>query len=523
MADTQDDPVENQDNPQSSEPAGNETARVPADDSLPPAGAAAGNQPAQSSSHPTFFAADSNKYPGADQNSVNDKTAADSPRRKLFGRKTKIITGLTLTLILAGGGYVFGYYLPNRPQNVYNTGLDRTGQALSAMVNTVSEAETYQKFKRSKLTADFTASFSGQTVSGNLDSTFDPDKMNAKFATNFPAPDGSGKQQSLDLSLISELKKKKKLPDSYFKLKGIKGFGLEQFLPGINKYDDKWIEISSDYLESIIGPENLVEFKAKNDETTPSFDDFSSFIRQISQDADEYLFTSNPDKAVLVNKKFLGKDDLNGLSAYHYEVGINKGNYEKLCRAVSETLIDSQLYKKFSGGKDSDNNKFKQDAAKQCEKQANEIKDSDSFEMWVDSKSKLIHKLRFYDEKNRQNYFEIGQNYKGGQEIDMFSNLHYPEGDGSFDGKINLTTNLQTGNSAMEANFETGGPQKVVVKIAVKAAPYQDEINTTPPPNAVKLEEVLKAFGVDPKDFQSPSQPSSEDPFDQPSGRDLLF
>lgn len=411
-----------------------------------------------------------------------------------------IITAVLLVLLIAG--YVFGYYLPNKPENVYKTGLDRSGDAMQMILDKAIEQGTYDKFKKSEITATMDINYAGQNIKGDFTTKFDGSKLDTDLNASFPS--GDSKQVDLGLSVLSQKADNKEFPDTYLNIRGVKALGADLFLPGIGKYDGKWLAVTSDYLQSLANEYGIDSAaQKKNTDNYPTFDEISSLIRDAYGVTNEYVLTSDPSKAVFVNKQYLGKEDVEGVGTYHYEVGLNKDNYKAYCEAVSNVFLSNQAYKKLIGTSDEQIENQKQGTEDDCQQSSDGIKDDDTFEMWVDSKYKLIKKVRIYSGEDKGEYYELGQNYNGGEEINLFFGFHSDKG--NFDSKVAFTTDLNTGESSSEITFSGGKDEsgKYDGKITVSAKPLSGDFEITKPSNTVNIEKVLKDIGINPKDFAS--------------------
>ncbi len=215
------------------------------------------------------------------------------------------------------------------------------------------------------------------------------------------------------------------------------------------------------------------------------------------------MFTSDTEKSVFVNKQYLGKEDVEGVGTFHYEVGLDKANYKEYCEAVSKVFLDSPAYKKLFSKTDQELEANKQSLGDDCKKASDEIKDDHTFEMWIDSKYKLIKKVRVYSNKDdKGEYFEFGQNYDGSDKVSFF--FASASDKGGFNSKTTLTTDLNTGESSGELTFNGGSDTgKYDGKITLTAKPLGDDFDITPPSDAVKIEKVLKDIGINPADLAS--------------------
>lgn len=447
--------------------------------------------------------ANNNPNPGlggiASRQIFPEDTPGSSPTGKGVLNRKLLLFGLPIILILLVAGVVFGYYIPNKPENVYKTGLDRSGDALEMILEKATNQETYDKFKKSEVTATMDINYDNQNINGDFTAKFDESKLDTDLNLSFPSGDSG--QAELGFSVLSDKAQDKQFPDTYLNLRGVKALGADLFLPGIGKYDGKWLAISSDYIQSIADDYGIEAKEQDNTENYPTFDEISSFIREVYSDTNEYVFTSDPEKAVLENRQYLGKEDVDGVSTHHYEVGLNKENFKSYCEAVSNTLLSSSVYKKFSGSSEEAIESEKQKIGEDCQASSEDIKDEETFEMWVDAKYKLIKKIRIYSGEEKTEYFEMGQNYDGSDKVSLFFGFH--SDDGPFDIKTTLTTDLNIGESSGEIIFNGGGADAYDGKITMSMKPLSGDFEITKPKNTTNIEKLLKEFGIEPKGLAS--------------------
>ncbi|MEX2014394.1 MAG: hypothetical protein WD885_00460, partial [Candidatus Saccharimonadales bacterium] len=366
------------------------------------------------------------------------------------------------------------------------------------VLNQATERETYDKFKKSEITATMDINYSNQNINGEFNAKFDETKLDSNLKLGLPVE--GAEPINLDLSLLSEQVEGKEFPDTYLNLKGMESLGADLFLPGISKYDGKWLEISSDYLQSIANQYGLEAPKQQdNTDKYPTFDEISSLARDLYGDTHEYVFTSDPEKAVIENRQYLGKEEVDGVDSFHYEVALNKENYKKYCETAGNTFLTSPVYKKFSGLTDEQVETEKQKIGENCQKDADTIKAEDTFEMWVDSKYKLIKKIRIYSE-DKKSYFDIGQNYDGSDKVSLF--FAFASEDGNFNSKVTVTTDLNTAESGSEVTFNGGENEGAYDgKITLSMKPLNGDFEITKPNNTIGIDKLLKELGIDPKEL----------------------
>jgi hypothetical protein len=125
------------------------------------------------------------------------------------------------------------------------------------------------------------------------------------------------------------------------------------------------------------------------------------------------------------------------------------------------------------------------------------IKDTDTFDMWVDKKTKLISKVRVYDRDNKKDYIEFGQNFAGGHTLPVYTFMHVPSE--HYDAKISFETDMDTSSfkGSVVFNFDENN-EKWKVTVSLDATPSNSDVKINKPAGAVPLEQVLQSLGFDP-------------------------
>jgi len=407
--------------------------------------------------------------------------------------RTKLFVGMAVLLILLlVGGYVFAFYIPNKPQNVYNTGLNRTGQALTQVINGATEQKSLQTLKSSDVSASIDGTMSGTTYSGSLDVKYNSSKA-AGNLTATVKQDGQP-DKTVSTKFIGELPAGTEFPNIYVQLSGLKALGLSDLIPSLDKIDGQWVSIDANYLKSL----GYAPSSAQNNATTQlGAADIASLAKTLASVTTEYVLTSNPKKAVIEQKKYVGKETVDGIKTYHYQIGINKVNAKAYCDALITQIYANPAAKKLPGydAKTADTDKAKD--ISDCQQAVSTIKDDTTYDMWVDAKYKLIHKIRVTDPSAKDTYTEFGQTYNGGDTVSLFVTYH--NGPGKTDGNFVLDLNTKTyvtKATLTATNKDQGNPSDI--KIVLSSQSYNGNIDVTKPASAIPLQDVLQQLGIDP-------------------------
>ncbi len=413
--------------------------------------------------------------------------------KRIFKNKkiTFLLLAQFLAVIFVIGG-IFGYYLPNRPENVWKTGLNRSGEALDKLLIQATEKNQLEAFKKSEINASLAIKAQGADFKGSFTGRFDQSKADGSL--NFEVNQG-GNNAKLAMKYISILAGGATYPDFYAQFSGIKELGGDAFVPGISKYDGKWIAVNSDYFKSLGLP---VTTPGQVNKSQINAGDVSELIRAVSSVSKDYLLTSNMDRAVIKQVKFVGKEKTDGISAYHYIAGIDKAHAKDYCKALYEKISTTTIYKNFNGNDQDKINNAKNADTKACQDDDTNI--NTNFDLWIDAKYKLIHKIRIPDESNKQAYTDIGQTYKGGDDVSLF--VAYHNGKEPMDAKLTFSTNIKSVDSKGEFSIKGGkGSEAYDGKATFEIKPLSEDLNIQKPANSIPLQDILKKYGYDPTSY----------------------
>lgn len=421
------------------------------------------------------------------------------PAPRKSRKKWWVIGLIILIVLLLAAGWVFGIYLPNKPENVWKTGLNRTGEGLNALINGSSSSKQMEVFKSSSVSGDVSVTSKDVNASGTFSVKGDEKDATSGFTIKLKPEDEQ--EYNLSADIISKLPANAKYPDMYFRLGGFKDLGLDEFLPGIDSYDGKWIYASSNdikqYAESF-----GASASDSNDQLTAK--DYVEVAKNAANTTNRYIFTSDPQKAVLENRQFVGKEKQDGINTYHYKVGINNAHAKAYCKALWDGIATTNAYKKLIDEKDrtSQRDSF----TKGCQKSVDDIKASDQLDMWIDGHYKLIHRVRFYDTEDKSTYLDVGQNYKGGDSLELFATMHDPTD------KVDLNWSQTADSDTNEADGHISMVSKDPDDAFTLEAHYKVKMDTQKlkieaPANATPLKSVLKKLGF-------PTEPDASLPSD---------
>ena len=412
---------------------------------------------------------------------------------------------------------MFGLYLPNTPGNVWNTGINRSGKALDGLVQDATTATRLKEYKTSNIEGTLAVHADGSKYSGNFTTSFNKTSLNGGLSINLQDKDGS--KQALTAKVMSQLPKDSLYPDLYFQVSGLKSLGLDDIMPGISAYDGQWISVSSDYLKSL-GDDYLAS--GNNDTSQITSGDIAELARATSGVTKEYLFSTDKDKGVFVKKSFVGKEKQDGMSTYHYKVGINLSHAKAYCTALTQAVLSTGAYSKLSGETKQQMHDKKKTAAKDCATSTtNALKGNDTFDLWIDGHYKLIYKIRAYATDDKESYTDIGQVYKGGDKLSLFVTYH--DAPSQSNTKLTLDTDLKTNATNLKltsASIDSSFPYDLTLTLTANIS--SKPVTITKPASSVPIQTVLGKLGFGDPSVAPPSGSISAKAEDTKRQTDIL-
>jgi hypothetical protein len=419
------------------------------------------------------------------KNTEESKKRAFKPSKKLA-----LIAAIPVLLVGAGAAAYFGYVVPNKPENLWKTALVNTGKGYD---KAASYAESSKLGKGLKLDSTFKFDFGDTKIDGSFNGTSD-EKSNGNFKGSVSA---SGMKLDAEVRTVASSGSN---PDLYFKVNGLQGLGqfvgaylgtgaseeMKQLDTAINSVNNQWYFVDHTLLDQ------ATEKDSSNTSSALSKKDVSDFLNAIGGPSKKYIFTSNPNNMAIEARQNIGREQVDGLSTYHYKIGVNKENLKKWNKEVCDNIKQNKLYKTLN---------FSQDQAA-LEKECYDTKDIDSInssrtaDAWVDMKTKLIHKVRFTDSKNASNYVDLIQNYKGGNKLPLAVAFSENLAGESTKGLLNIdydsAASILKISGSVKINGESGGTGNVEMTIA----PNSSEVKIEKPVNPKNVLQLMNDLGL---------------------------
>ena len=400
------------------------------------------------------------------------------------GKKKWLIPGLVggAAVLLLAGGYVFGLYLPNRPESLFSTSLERSGQAVDKLVDYVKNADTAES-------DIYSGTFAVQSSGVSLDATIsgEGNKDNAKFTLDANV---SGQKFTVDTVAIDAAQSD--TPDLYVKVNGVKSLLESAGGAQLGALDGQWIGIDHTLIDTYLNQQEEALGTNSSLSTSPTDEQLKDAVTKLQTVNKQYLFGGDKDKAVVTYKKYVGEETKNGRAVKHYTAGYDKANLKAYVEATAKALDESKL-----------NDWAKQQAdGKKLSEMLNieELKSSidkakadDTFDMYVDVKTKLVQSVTFAMNDSKTS-LTIAQNYTGGDVYPL--ELAVESKDSASEGKavLGMSVNTKSKELTMNLDFDMTG---TTAKMDLKITPSDKKISVSAPTGAKPISDVLKQFGLD--------------------------
>lgn len=414
--------------------------------------------------------------------------AAQSQPRRSFIRNKKILIPIVALFVLLGGGAAayFGYYVPNKPENVWKTALARTGLGYDKLSDyAVSQFQS----KNSGIKLDGNFKTSGLFAA---DGTFSggSDKDNGEFKGSLSA---SGLKIDGELRLI---KSADSTPDVYFKVDGLQGLGdllggfgvPPEVTSSLNGLNGKWYFVDHSLFNQLSGSDSS--------SLQITSDDVKSVLKAVGDAGKQNIFTNDPSKMAFVAKTEVGKEKRDGRSVYHYIAAVNKENLKNYVTALCDNLKKSNLKKFFNNDSQGVYDSIGCGTASDS---VNSFDSSRTADVWVDLHTKLIHAVRITDPKKKTNYFEIGQDYQGGSKFPFDLKFHSEDQSETDDAGINLALDTKSNTfslgGSLKETSKSGDDTNLNASFQLNVSPNSAKVDVQKPAGAENILQLLNDLG----------------------------
>lgn len=397
-------------------------------------------------------------------------------------KKLLLIIAAALVVLLGGGAAAyFGYVVPNKPENIWKNALVNTGKAydeLETYTEDVAQIKNWSQEGKFDVTGAVVADgkFEGKSKG-------DTGQLTGNFSS-------AGMKIDFDLRTLPSADEGS--PDLYIKADGLQGIGTffgqgdPQLAAALEGLNDQWYVIDHTLFE---------QMGASLDEGSFNNEEVAALVKALGKTTKEYVFTDDSKKSVITMKEVVGKEKREGRDTYHYKAGIDKANAKEYLKALCGDVNKSELVKSL-GQNSTDCN--------ESAKSADDIKASDTADVWVDTTTKLVQAIRFTDTKDKGTYLEVSQNFTGGHVVPLKFHYNMDKDGGQAEFIANVSINRRTHEMSVDAKFKTKGAaddqedstQLRGATLNITLKPNAGEVKVEKPEGAKTIIELLNDFGV---------------------------
>lgn len=461
------------------------------------------------------------------------------PKKKRSSKKPLFISVAAALIVLAGSAaFIFGYYLPNTPERVWSTGLDRTGDQMTAIVEMFQDPKAVEAFDKTKAT--LTGTITGTSYGESYDYEINVDSLSDDATSQSMAGltmQSSENDYDVSADVRTALPDDALFPNIYFKLSGISSLGLDIYLPDISKLDNQWIAIEQDFIEEMLA-DHIEAMQRSSDSDSDGLqnvtnEDIVSIVADINEVTQDYIFTSDSEKSVIIMESFVSTEKTEGIDANHYKAKINRDNATRYCEAVVDKLTTSDGLKKLYGDEESFTEVMKE-AKDDCDDYDPDFDWNRTFDIWIDKNNKIFHKIRVYEDLDKKNqgyrdskaecvanhhnieervnaycsyyddlilegesYYDVGQVFEGEGKFVLFSNFVTDTNKTKSNGRATFSIDaksLEIGGSVGYSTKNLDNDDSSEVKVTIVSEPYAGEIDSSKPEGAISIREAIGIF-----------------------------
>jgi len=411
-----------------------------------------------------------------------------APRRRFMRKRIMIPAVVILLAAILAGGY-FGYYMNSSV--ILSQSLSRTGKGYNKLVD-YFDTQSKTKYKGSTASGTYTLKAGSTSTDGSLDLKSSGANSDMTFNVGLGATRVNAEVRSIKSA-------SGKTPDLYLKASGIKGLGDllgssdQQTAAAIDSLDGKWIAVDHTLLD------NLSSTDTGTTMSLPTEAQVMDELKAFGKVNQQYVFTTDKKKSVTTVVKKYGTESVDGHKTYHYKMALNKANVKTYITAQQKALNASQLgaWIKKNDYQDTVNDYFKS-----LQTSADSISNKDDFDLWADTHSRLIYKVRIPDDKNpASNYVDVGLNYKGGSSYPFFIGEQSKDDSNTSSGSLVATIDSKTNSLTLQVSFKStssgsGDPSNYNFKANLTYKPTNNVTTISAPTGAEPLSQVLDELGL---------------------------
>ncbi len=372
------------------------------------------------------------------------------------------------------------------PSVIYSQSLSNVGTGYDRLVNYADE-QLGKDIKGYSGSGSYKIKSSGFSTDGNI--AYKSDGKNSDVTFDI------GVATTRINADVRTIKSSGSTPDIYVKADGIKGLGAMIGTPGLNpglaKLNGRWIVIDHTFVDNLAA---AAQNGSDSGSTSPTRAQVLDEARAFGEVNRQYLFSTAKDKAATKVVKKIGKETVDGHSTYHYQVALRKDNVKKYIEAQKEALKNSKL-NDWLKKNHYDKNVYA--SFDDMAKSTKDIKDSDTYDVWMDTSQRILYKVRFkYKDNPAANYVDIGLGYKGGSDYPFFIKGKSEDNGNTSTYSYKLDVNTDTGVVGFRADDKADGSSKSEFTASLDFKPSDKPPEIKKPANAISVNEVLSILGL---------------------------
>ncbi len=427
---------------------------------------------------------------GVDPLELDNVKTKTSQKKPFFKKLTALPIAIIAALLIIGGGSAATYYaviVPNNPEMLWKTSLSNSAKGLEKIAE-------YQNKQSESKGQSFNGSFKGKVSDVVFDGNINGKTYESNSETNLDVG-AAGTRYTLDLKTI--VPENANNPDIYFKVTGVKGLVdiLGAADPTIQSQfgsiDSQWFFIDHTLLDQLSeGSENKIS-------TQISPEDLNRIVQTVVSKTNEYILSSDEQKAVILVAENVGAEKLDDRDVYHYKVQINKDNFKSYVKSLSDSINQLNI----------ESIKVDDKTVEEINKSIDLIKDTTTADMWLDKSTKLIRKLKFTDPESAENSLEISLNYNGGDVLPLLIKFTSSEKDNKSLLSFGFDLNTKENSTKVTANFSNEGENDDSnFNLTVDTKPNNEQVDTNAPEGAKSVIELIDGFSkIQPAGFEDSS------------------
>lgn len=279
--------------------------------------------------------------------------------------------------------------------------------------------------------------------------------------------------------------------DIYLKVEGIKGVGALFGMPQLDTLDNRWIVIDHTLLDSF-----MADSGEAGSLTTPKDEDIVEAAEVLGRVSDKYIFSADKADAVLTMREYVSQEKVGGKDTKHFKVAANKSNLKRYLDELGNELDKTKLSEWAEDAYQQPLSKLLQ--LESAAKATDDLKGSETFDAWVNTDTKMLHKVRFAEKKDAaDNYAELVLNYDGGDSLPLAFNVRSTANDTDVTASFEATLNMETDTVKLTADLkDDAADTKATGSFDFKIKPGEGNVKAEAPADAMTLVEALNALGL---------------------------